>query len=402
MLVNTERLRSKMDEDGLDGIVGTTPANVHYFAGFWSLPLSIFPYEGQTYTVVTRDALDEPFVVASTAEIDQVLDSFANIKGTVNFGTFFREGPYGDLQLTEDEQRLKAMSVDCKPASGPLEALATALEQMGLADKKIGIDEFGLRNGFLEILNEMLPKAEFRNASTLLRWVRKVKTPEEIQRLREVVRITERAMLAATGIAREGITEYELAREFERSIVSQGGSPRFTLIRIGRNAIAGQRTQDRTPLHKGDLIWFDTGALYRGYWSDIARIFSLGEPGERTRRIYAALLEGEKIGIAETRVGMTGSELFDITIKACRAAGHPEYRRHHVGHGIGSEVYEPPLLTPVSDDVIEEGSVINIETPYYEFGLGALHIEDPYVVRGDGNHELLTTLEREMQVLPLQ
>ena len=207
-------------------------------------------------------------------------------------------------------------------------------------------------------------------------------------------------MLAASGIAREGITEYEVAREFERSIVSQGARPQFTLIRFGRNAVAGQRQPDRTPLRKGDTIWFDTGALYQGYWSDIARIFSLGEPSQRAQKIYAAMLAGENVGIAKTQVGMTGSELFDITMQASKAAGHPEYRRHHVGHGIGSEVYEAPLLNPTSHDIIEEGDVINIETPYYEFGLGALHVEDPYVVKANGDHQLLTTLGRELHILP--
>lgn len=400
MLVNVERLVARMDEEGLDGIVATTLPNVHYFAGFWSLALSGFPYEGQCYTVITRDEPTKPFVVTSTVELDQVQDGFP-ISGVVRFGTFYREGPFNDVELTPDETWLKDWSMDTRQANGPLEGLIVALEQMGLADKKVGIDEIGFKRGFFEAITETLPQAEFVKASQLLRWVRKVKTAEEVQRLRAVAQATERAMLAATGIAREGITEYELAREFERSLASQGARPEFTLIRIGRNAVAGQREHSRTPLQKGDLIWFDTGALYRGYWSDIARCFSLGEPSARALKIYNAMLEGEKVGIAKTKVGMTGGELFDITVEASRAAGAPHYRRHHVGHGIGSEVYEPPLLAPGNKDVIEAGCVINIETPYYEFGLGALHVEDPYVVRGDGNHELLTTLGRELHILPV-
>ena len=98
---------------------------------------------------------------------------------------------------------------------------------------------------------------------------------------------------------------------------------------------------------------------------------------------------------------MTGGELFELIMQASRAAGFPEYRRHHVGHGIGLEVYEAPLLAPGNQDVIEAGSVVNIETPYYEFGLGALHVEDPFLVKPDGNHELLTTLGRELHVLPV-
>ncbi len=403
MLVNTQRLQDAMDEQGLDGIVAATLPNVHYFAGFWSLALSGFPYEGQCYAVVTRDEPAHPIVVSSTVELDQVqdgLDAGFSIKDTVNFGTFYREGPFLDVQLNEDEKFLKSIAMERDPQDGPLQGLVAALEQCGLSDKKVGLDQLGIRNDVLESLPDALPGANFVHASRLLRYVRMVKTPEEIRRLREVVKITERAILAASAIARRGVTEYEVGREFERSIVSQGGRPQFSLIRFGRNAVAGQRNHSRTELQEGDVIWFDTGAMYDGYWSDIARGFSLGEPSKRAAEIYSAMVAGEKEGIARTRAGMTGGELFDVTMEATRAAGAPHYRRHHVGHGIGSEVYEAPLLAPGNSDVIEVGSVINIETPYYEFGLGGLHVEDPFVVREDGDHELLTTLPRELQVLP--
>src|SRR5690606_13134900 len=131
---------------------------------------------------------------------------------------------------------------------------------------------------------------------------------------------------------------------------------------------------------------------------DLARNFSLGETSQRAQTLYAAMLAGEQAAIEQTRPGMTGGQLFDLTLAATQAAGAPHYRRHHLGHGIGAEVYEQALVAPGNNEIIEEGAVVNIETPYYEFGLGALHVEDPYVVRADGN-ELLTTLSRELIVL---
>ena len=191
-----------MDEEGLDGVVAATLPNVHYFAGFWSLALSGFPYEGQCYAVITRDQVTLPLVVSSTVELDQVQDGFP-VKGTVNFGRFYHEGPFGDLELTPDEAQLKEMSMGAEPLAGPLEGLERALKKSGLSDKKVAVDELGLRTGFLDVVKEKFPKAQFINGSAMLRWVRKVKTAEEIRRLREAAKITERAMLAATGIARE-------------------------------------------------------------------------------------------------------------------------------------------------------------------------------------------------------
>lgn len=398
MLINVERLQAKMDEDKLDGIVAATLPNVHYLAGFASLALAGFPYEGQCYAVITRDQVTQPVVVSSTVELDQVLDG-TGVLDTVRFGTFYREDSLDNANLNADEIWLKQHSVDGPAVAGPFEGLVAALEKLGLSDKRVGLDEFGLRAGFSEALAEKFPRASFSKAFHLMRWVRKVKSPEEIRRLREVNKIVERAILAATAIARQGITEYELAREFDRSIVSQGARPQFTMVRFGRNGVAGQREPSRTPLQKGDTIWFDVGAVYQGYWADIARTFCLGEPGKRAAQIYAALLAGEQIGMERARVGMTGAQLYEITMQAARDAGHPDYRRHHVGHNIGLEVYESPILAPANQDVIEAGSVVNIETPYYEFGLGALHVEDPFLVNEDGQHEWLTTLDRNLQVI---
>jgi Xaa-Pro aminopeptidase len=398
MLINKSRLQEKMDDEGLDGIVAATLANVHYFAGFWSVALSLFPYDGQCYAIVDRDEPELPYVVSSTVEIDQVLDG-GQVKGTASFGQFFREGPFLDVDLTEDEKKLQRISDVTKTKEDPFQALIYALKKMGLVNKKVGIDTLGIKPGYVEKLKHELPNTRFVECSETLRWVRKVKTTEEVHRLRRSALITGNAILAAAGIARKGVTEYEVAREFERSVVSQGAMPKFTQIRFGRNAVAGQRTPGQTPLAEGDTIWFDVGSTYRGYCSDIARVFSLGEPNPRARKVYEAMLKGEEIAIKKTRAGMLASELFNLTMEAVRADGVPEYRRHHVGHGIGSEVYEPPIIAPSNDDLIEVGCVINIETPYYEYGLGALHVEDPYLVRKDGNNELLSDLPRGLQVL---
>ena len=388
-----------MDKEGLDGIVATTLPNIRYFADFDSMALLGFPYEGQCYAVFTRDDPDKPIIVPSTVEMDQMLDGYA--RNVVRFGTFYREDPVELIQLTEEEQWLKTNSMDSPGYDNPIDSLVVAINKLGLGDKKVGLDEIGVLNGFFEKIVSKVPRATIVGASQFLRWVRKVKTEEEIRRLRKSAMVTEQAIRSAVAIAREGATEYELAREFERSVVSQGGKPKFTLLRFGRNAVAGQQLPGDTPLEKGNTIWFDVGNTYKGYWSDIARIFCLGEPTERMKTLYGALLEGEKAGIARTKIGMTGDELYNIVVEATRKAGHPYYRRHHVGHGIGAEVYEAPILRPGNHDTIEAGAVINIETPYYEFGLGALHVEDPYVVRANGNHELLTTLGRELHVIPI-
>jgi len=76
----------------------------------------------------------------------------------------------------------------------------------------------------------------------------------------------------------------------------------------------------------------------------------------------------------------------------------PQYERTHVGHGIGLELYEPPIITPTTDIILEVGMIFNIEPPYYELGLGGFQVEDTVVVTDKG-FRLLTTLDRDLGIL---
>lgn len=393
MLLNEHRAAAVMDEAGLDGLIATRLENVFYLSGVWNVGQTMFPYDAQTYAVVTRDHLREPMVAIGLGDSDQTLGAFPGLRGGIAFGTFFRE--VRGKPLDERETRLKSTVLDVAPRKDALDALVTILEEMGLADKAVGLDETVFPPAWRPELERRLPNLRVHDAAAHFRTIRMVKIEEEVRRLRRAAEITEEAIRASIADAREGTTEREVARAYQHSIVEQGGLPTFNLIRFGRNAVFGQLPSDDTPLRPGDAIWFDVGCLLDGYWSDLARICVLGEPPEQLRRYYAASLAGEDHGIAFVRPGVTAEQVFESTIRVVREAGIGHYRRQHVGHGIGVEVYDPPLLAPGRQDVIEVGMVINFETPYFELGWGSVHIEDPFVVREDGN-EVLTTSSRDL------
>lgn len=382
MLVNEERFKRKLREQELDAVVAATIENVHYLTGISSVSLGLHPYIAHCYAAATVDAPARPSYVSSVGEVDQVLDGFAGIEDVATFGSFFRE-ERDDVRLALEpaEQRLKSLSLDTKPYPKPVQALAEALRRAGLEKARIGLDGDGMDPASRQELASYLPQARFTEASGVLSDIRRVKTPEEIRRLQRAARITEQAIRAASAIAREGVTEYELQLEFNRAIVSQGAWPKFTMIHFGRKGVGGQVLPDRTPLRKGDTIWFDVGCVCDGYWSDLARNVAFGEPASRARVFYNALKHGEDEALRSTRPGMSAKDLFDVMVNAVRENGIPHYRRHHVGHGIGAEIYETPVLTATNETEIEAGMVLNVETPYYEFGIGALHVEDPFVDR---------------------
>ncbi len=396
MLMNVERAVRTMDENGLDGLVATTLANIYYVSGLWSVSLAMFPLESQVYAVVQRDDPSRPIVVLPTGDVDTALACFPGVR-LINFGTFYREVAEG-IELTPDEIRLKELSVDRRPRADALDGLVAALEEAGLAGKTIGLDEKGITPGYPPELTKRFPRLKIQPAASIFRYIKMVKTEEEIHRLRSAAHVTESAILEAVGAAKEGVREAELGRVFQRALVDQGAELIFMALRIGRLTAFGQVPPGETRLKKGDRIWFDCGCRYMGYSSDVMRTFAYGDLGEEARRYYAGVLEGQTRGIAAAKAGAKAEDVFQAALQGMKEGGIPHAKRHHVGHGVGIDLYDPPLLAPGVTTVLEEGMVLNVETPYYEIGTGALGVEDTFVVTR-GRPELLTSISRELEVI---
>ena len=160
----------------------------------------------------------------------------------------------------------------------------------------------------------------------------------------------------------------------------------------------GQVEGGDTRLDRGDYIWFDIGCTYGGYRSDIGRVVSFGEPSSRLRELYSASKKGQERAFELMRPGVEARAVFEGAVERVRESGIPHYQRHHVGHGIGVEFYDAPLLAASSDTKLEEGMVFEVETPYYEFGFGGTFIEDTVIIRADGA-EIVTRLDRELHVI---
>lgn len=389
MLFDPSRFDQEMKRAELDGLIACSAANVCYLTDIRSIVLSSFPYSSECFAVVSGENLGRISFVSSFCEIDQVLDADPAVSHTVGFGTFYRTAGES-AELNDHEKRLESIMRDSPRDSTPLGALVLALRDLDLAGTTVGIDEIAVSRDFLSALERSLPATRFAPASALFRKIRRIKTLEEVSRLAEATRIAEEGVRAIAANASEGVTEYELAREFEREIVGRGASPAFTLVRVGRNAVAQQALPDTTPLKRGEAVWIDVGCTYRGYWADIARVVSLGPAGEKLSRVYEAARIGQEAGIKVARPGMPIGDLFQIVTDTVRSSGIRHFQRHHVGHAVGLEAYDEPVLTADSDDSLEAGMVINIETPYYEFGFGAVNVEDPILIQPDGARRLGT------------
>ena len=98
------------------------------------------------------------------------------------------------------------------------------------------------------------------------------------------------------------------------------------------------------------------------------------------------------------RPRVKASTIFYSVIEKVREEGIPHFNRHHVGHGWGIEGYDPPLISPKENSLLEEGMLLDFETPYYEVGWGGLLNEEVIVITKKGAH-FLTKFSRELHVI---
>lgn len=397
MLLNKKRASALMSEAGLDALLATSLENLFYLSGLWSVNFVVTPRLAQGYALVTRDNLSAPVVITGIGDAAAFLQSCPDGASVVLYGEFFRyEKP--DVVLGKLEQGVKELVIQGKPQANALQGIATAIRREGLARATIGIDERGVTSQFITELEQALPGATFKPADALLRRIRAVKTEEEVIRLRRAVALTEEAIGAAMAIAHEGVSEEEMIRRFESTISAGGGRPLFTFIYFAGRGALGQLPYGDGVLRRGDVIRFDVGCRLGGYNSDIARNFALGDPGKRALRLHNATLAGQDAAFEQMRPGVSAAEVFHAAVEGVRQAGIPDYQRHHVGHGVGLEVYDLPLLAPGDMTPLETGMTFEVETPYYEVGLAGLQPEDT-VVLTDSGPQLLTTLSRDLQVV---
>jgi Xaa-Pro aminopeptidase len=384
-----QRLLGVLDAEGLDALVATTPENLLYMTGFRSISHAIFR-GAELYGVFTRSGtgLVVPFIDTAGVAADRIA-----CDRVACYGKFFFE--YAE---TPGEAGEKIRQWTREPAPSPADALAAVLADLGAAGRRIGLDEGGLFAPTWARLAERLAGTTLVPGYQLVRRARMVKSADEVARLERAAQIAEDGVAAVLGMLAPGVTEREAVMVYEQEVVRRGASPYFSVITIGERSALADVYPSQRALRPGDLIRFDLGCVYEGYCSDISRTAVLGAPTDKQARYYTGALAGERAAIEAMKPGVPVSRIFDIAVRVTREVGIPHYQRHHVGHGIGLEPYDPPTIAPGNETVLEPGMVFCVETPYYEHGWGGVQVEDAVEVTAAGAR-LLTRSSRELQIV---
>src|SRR5262245_3217416 len=366
-----ERLDAALETFGVDALVATSAADVAYLTGFWSFSRGVYPTDiaavySKSGTALVIPTIDAPAFTAGDGAADHV----------ACHGRFFF-----NLAERADEHARRAAQLAAEPTETAAEALARVLESLGLRGARVGLDD-PARPGAAAIAAR-LTRFRVMPAVGAVAGARLVKGPYEIECLVQALRIAEEAIHTVLGDLKPGTTEREAVDIYERAVAARRGTPYAAIIAFGAtSALPAAPTGDRAP-RPGELVRFDVGCVFKGYRGDVARMGVLGEPDSRAQRAYDAVEAGVQAGLDAIRPGVDGGAIFETAVTAVRAAGLPEFRRHHVGHGIGLDPAEAPWLRPGGES-LEAGMVLRVEAPYYEVGAFGVTVKETVLVTRSG------------------
>src|SRR5207244_13083950 len=137
-------------------------------------------------------------------------------------------------KLRKEEKRTLELTESEPKGATPEKALAQLIKDKGMDRGRIGMDHFGIPLTIYEKIKSNLPQATLVPASMFFRYVRMIKTPAEIQRLRESAALNERAINAMLRAAKPGVKESELAGIYKAEVAKAGGQVYWMHMNISR------------------------------------------------------------------------------------------------------------------------------------------------------------------------
>jgi Xaa-Pro aminopeptidase len=261
---------------------------------------------------------------------------------------------------------------------------------------------------FVDEMKERYPLHQYERAAKIMKELRAVKTPEEVEVVKKAVDITHNTFLRVMKFVKPGVMEYEIEAEILHSFISQraSGEAYGSIIASGDRARTLHYVANNQECRDGELLLMDFGALYGGYAADLTRTIPVnGKFTERQKEVYNACLHlhnyaksllkpgisiidyTDKVGEEATqqflKIGLLKEE--DVKAEDVENRAYRKYLYHGISHHLGIDVHDLGTRT----EPIKEGMLFTVEPGIYieEEGIG-IRIENNLWITGDGNIDL--------------
>lgn len=207
------------------------------------------------------------------------------------------------------------------------------------------------------------------------------KTEEEIKKLEMASKIADDCFEYVCNNIKVGMTEIEVAQMMDTFMFENGAeSLSFeTIVGSGINSAQIHSTPTDKKIESGDIVLLDFGCKYQGYCSDISRTIFMERITEEYKKIYDIVLEAQLVATEKIVAGMLSCEADALSRDVIKNKGYDF--AHALGHGVGKEVHESPVISPKNDrDIIENNMVFTIEPGIYLENKFGVRIEDTVVL----------------------
>jgi Xaa-Pro aminopeptidase len=343
-----------MRDAGFDALLSISPENFAYVTGFLSPTQPLMRWR-HAMALVTADA---SIALA-------VVDMEAN--------TIRSKAPVGTEIAVWHEFKFDAMNV-----------LADLLRKHGLAKARIGIEMDYLPAGDLAALCDILPEARFTASQHLLARLRQIKTPEEIDIMRRLSRIADKAITDAYHSVSAGSSEMDLAAALTRGVYEQGAEYfKLMIVATGERSVFPNVGPTERILKRGDVCRVEIFPMIGGYYAGVCRTAAVGAPPPEAERIWRNLTACKYLLLDAIKAGASSRAIYDLYLSKLSELGLPPIS--FIGHGIGLHLHEDPYLGPTEDQPLEAGMVLGIEPLVYETGFGfGMQNKDMILVTSNG------------------
>ena len=295
-----------------------------------------------------------------------------------------------DSRYLEQAQR-QCPSLAIVQRTGPM-APAVAEQAKPASIGRIGFEPAALSLAAYRQLGKSFGGKRLTPAPGMIRRLRISKDPSEISALRRAVKVAEQAFMDLLPQMTPGMTERELAATLDFQMKIRGASePAFpTIVACGANSSMPHAQPGSARIKPNQPILIDFGANVAGYSSDLTRVIFLDSIPQSLRTVYDTVRDAAQAGIRAVKPGVPAKMVDQAARSIISKAGFADYFGHGLGHGLGRDVHEAPLISPKSKDVLQEGMVFTIEPGIYLSKRGGIRIENDVLVTSNGSRVLST------------
>jgi Xaa-Pro aminopeptidase len=361
-----------MQGEGVDLLLLTNPVNVTYLTGFSG---------DSSYLVLSRDrAL------------------------LVSDGRF-------TAQIAEECPGLEA---HIRPPTKPVtEAAAEVLGKFG--GRSVGFESGHLTVGEFDTFREQAPGLEWKPARDRVERLRAVKDAWEVEQIRQAIHIAERAFAMFRALLRPGDTEKDLYDALESYVRRAGGQGTSfpPIVAVGARAALPHAPPTSHKVSEAGLLLVDWGASGPFYKSDLTRVLvprnnttpsgnASGQGFEpKLQEVYDVVLRAQHAALAAIRPGAKSGAVDAAARQVITDAGYGSYFTHSIGHGMGLQIHEAPMMRPGSEIVLQAGMVVTVEPGIYLPDWGGVRIEDDVLITPDGG-EVLTRVPKDLAAMVVE